>query len=1043
MQLATIADQLGWPAPMQITAPIGAGPRHLAELVRRKIEAPLRRRPGGGGLQTGILVQDASVGSSVPAIAIICEFPRPITADLLEEAHRLAWNFSRVPLLIIITPDLIRAWSCYYPPSFQRGLLSHDAEFISEPIAPDSVSAKVIENLEWINLISGTFYDRFPRLFNREGRADHQLLKNLKGARQALLSNDNGRLPAEIANSLLARLMFIQLLFDRTDQAGHSALNAAKLAELHESKILSQPHLSLADILGVREDAFSFFRWLDQIFNGDLFPGKGLDPVERREAWAIEEAVISEDHLRLLAHFIEAREDFATKQLSLWPLYRFDALPLEFISSIYEEFTSKARGVHYTPPHLVDFLLDAVLPWSGDEWNLRILDPACGSGIFLVKAYQRLIFRWRNANPGKDPPVELLQDMLENQIFGVDLDAEAVRVASFSLYLALCDEIDPRHYWDRVRFPALRGKSLLACDFFVEDATDCLPRNAVGVINTESAAATFDIVAGNAPWAANSLTDHGRKWAAAYGWPTPNDDQGVLFLAKAAKLTRTEGRIVLLQSAGALLYNSTATELREKLLGETRVEEIVNFSLVRDRLFRNSRLPTCSVVVRPAEPAEFLTYICPKPSRSGKENYDIIIDPHDVHTISVSEAMRDPLIWTVFLWGGRRDLDLVRRLAAMSSLAKLERSKPEDKDKPIFSREGIIPRTADQTYEQYDAVLQRPLLEELPRGAFLRINPELLGKNENARVQRRTSMRAFEAPQLLIKQGFQKQTGRFQAVLNLEGKGIVCTQSFISVNAKPEYHNALEAAWLALNSRIGMYYLLLTSRVGYYRSETRKEEIMEVPIPDPRAGLLDQVSNLRDVDDLAWAAYRLKLSERILVEDLTITGLPLSLREETGSSTHPQLPVSVTDIELAEYCRTFMRVLSAGFTHDQPLGASVLANGHRSTSAMRGVVIYLEAPGFSGVRIEPELSPSLWDQIARSESFTARTNNGYRIAYGRVARVYTILQVDGRPIPSVIILKPHEQRYWTRSLALGDADAVAAEALSWSAERNAPMLGAA
>ena len=69
----------------------------------------------------------------------------------------------------------------------------------------------------------------------------------------------------------------------------------------------------------------------------------------------------------------------------LWPIYSFDVIPLEFISSIYETFVTEraARdGIFYTPPHLVDFVLDQVLPWRGTDWNLKILDPACGSGCF-------------------------------------------------------------------------------------------------------------------------------------------------------------------------------------------------------------------------------------------------------------------------------------------------------------------------------------------------------------------------------------------------------------------------------------------------------------------------------------------------------------------------------------------------------------------------------------------------------------------------------------------------------------------------------------
>ncbi len=55
-------------------------------------------------------------------------------------------------------------------------------------------------------------------------------------------------------------------------------------------------------------------------------------------------------------------------------------LELEFISSIYEEFVKNDEGVgvHYTRSHIVDLMLDRVLPWTSDQWDLRILDPACG-----------------------------------------------------------------------------------------------------------------------------------------------------------------------------------------------------------------------------------------------------------------------------------------------------------------------------------------------------------------------------------------------------------------------------------------------------------------------------------------------------------------------------------------------------------------------------------------------------------------------------------------------------------------------------------------
>ena len=159
-------------------------------------------------------------------------------------------------------------------------------------------------------------------------------------------------------------------------------------------------------ILDDKDEAYALFRWLNDKFNGDLFPGKGVTSDEREAEWQAERDIVSSDHLRLLSRFVAGDIAIATGQRSLWPLYSFDTLPLEFISSVYQEFLNDNQyklSAYYTPPHLVNFVLDGVLSWGGDEWDLRILDPCCGSGIFLVKAFQRLVQRWKNANPDVEP----------------------------------------------------------------------------------------------------------------------------------------------------------------------------------------------------------------------------------------------------------------------------------------------------------------------------------------------------------------------------------------------------------------------------------------------------------------------------------------------------------------------------------------------------------------------------------------------------------------------------------------------------------------
>ncbi len=118
--------------------------------------------------------------------------------------------------------------------------------------------------------------------------------------------------------------------------------------------------------------------------------------------------------------------------------------PFELISSIYEQFAhsfageaATAQGLHYTPVNLVDLALDQVM--DDVSGTAKVLDPACGSGVFWFEAMRRLV--WRRTRTEANSR-ELVRDVLRNQIFGVDINAGALQVAAFSLYLAAL-ELDP------------------------------------------------------------------------------------------------------------------------------------------------------------------------------------------------------------------------------------------------------------------------------------------------------------------------------------------------------------------------------------------------------------------------------------------------------------------------------------------------------------------------------------------------------------------------------------------------------------------------
>ena len=524
MSLETTHAALGWPRSNDILQPPGAAASVFARLVQEKIQAAIRRFPEATESRLGVLMGDPDASTSEPPLAIVAESSTEFQTETLRELHRLAWNFSHVPVVITIEPNLLRVWSCCEAPNSERRI----SDYLVESVTPELLENGSTVHLEhsaaralhWINLVSGQFFADHSSRFDRDGRADQMLLKNLRYIRGQL--DDEGLDNDDVCHDLLARVIFVQFLFDRKDQEGRSALNSVRLHRLYLEGVLKNAHDSFASVLSNYEDTYRLFDWLNGKFNGDLFPGKGTTSADRATDWIAEKQIVEPKHLALLADFISGTLDMPIQQVNLWPQYSFDVIPLEFISCIYEAFvTEKAArdGIYYTPSYLVDFILDRVLPWNDPNWDLKVLDPACGSGIFLVKAFQRLVHRWKLSNGGATVRAETLRRLLERNIFGVDKDRHAVRVACFSLYLAMCDEIEPRYYWTQVTFPQMRQRRLICADFFEESHAE---------FATDGNNHSYDLVVGNAPFGKDVITIEAQRWATSgrRNWTIPNNDIG-------------------------------------------------------------------------------------------------------------------------------------------------------------------------------------------------------------------------------------------------------------------------------------------------------------------------------------------------------------------------------------------------------------------------------------------------------------------------------------------------------------------------------------
>ncbi len=1035
MSLALIHNKLGWPAPEEIRNPSGEGAHIFAELVQAKIERSISRYSDALNVKVGVLSRNPHATMTEAPLAIIVEFDGKAGDQTLRALQHLAWNFSHSPTVITVEPDLLRVWTCCEPPDNDRPLHGYIVQELSiadlANSQPTEITKRAAQVLHWINLVSGQFFRAHSERFNRDQRADQMLLSNLRHVRHML--HEEGLVDDDICHDLLARIVFVQFLFDRKDSKGNSALNRAKLFSLHEADILKNEHADFISVLEDYDEAYRLFDWLNSRFNGDLFPGKGSTPSERERGWRQEKKHVKPKHLKLLRDFIKGDLNMPKGQLCLWPQYAFDAIPLEFISSIYEAFVSErasGEGIYYTPPHLVDFILDRVLPWDGTAWNLRVLDPACGSGIFLVKAFQRLIHRWRKAHPGQVIRAEILRVLLEKNLFGVDKDPHAVRVASFSLYLAMCDEIDPKYYWSQVTFPAMRERQLINSDFFEENHSG---------FSTEKNAASYDLVIGNAPWGEKLLTDAAKDWAKdeAHQWPVANNGIGTLFLPKAAALVKANGKIAIIQSASSLLFNRSrpARKFREKFFTTFSVDEVVNLSALRFKVFnrkthstQTSIAPSCIVTFQPKPPTnERFSYISPKQVDDLADEFDIVIVPQDRKKIHPADAAQNPLVWTALMWGNHRDWAFVQRLYTLNNLEKLKINGN------VVIREGLIPSSKGELHPE---TRERLFWEgdAFPPSTFLQLEASSVMATKGIKTHRKTSLKAFDLPQLTIKQGWQTGPGRFTAALtpaNL-GKGVLFTQSYISAHLVDGEDDLLDAACLTYNSILAVYFLLLTSsRFASYRPEPLVEELLRVPIPEPQQKLLSGLQSFEDIDRRVCNIFDFKDAEWVLVEDLFNVTLPdfKQAMSSPGRQRTQRQVGSAKEPQLRRYCEYFIRVLKAGFGQDKRITATIFHESGKELLPYRLIAFDLTGQSKEQVRVEPLDTSELLAELDTLNQVWLKNRNkpGSSIYHQRTARIYDYRE----NMPSIFIIKPDAYCYWTRSMGLHDADEVAADFAHW------------
>ncbi len=577
-------------------------------------------------------------------------------ADGLFEAHSLIWNDNKTEVFITVSDYETHLCSAKYKPDKNMPLSCKLASF-NYGVSSPQINTEELGQLKKESIDYGFFWDFVRENLNENKRhsVDVDLLLNLLHLRTDLKKC----VPYEKSYILIERCLFLKFLEDR-----HFLEPEALLEILKESD---------------SRWLINKFKEINQALNGDIF-------VE--EIFEIQD--IPRDALQKLYDFFTS--DYRN-QIRIFP-YNFSVLPIELLSNIYETFLKAGEriggGVYYTPTVLVDIILnDTLQPLLKKKQYPTCMDFSCGSGVFLVKAYERLIAKHRCYSD-----FETKKRILKKCIFGIERDEVAARITIFSLYLKLLEGEDPDFLKKSIRngsikFPELFDKNIQKKNTLFDKIT---LKNEDGAVFHK-----FDVVVGNPPWGVNPFEDPEIGQSCEMNLAEDKLKAVTRFQSSQYFILKAQDFMSKDSIAGILSNNSNllmtkSQPFRLKLLDDYDLETVYDFTHCNPILFKKRKLktrygiPTNSdeINLGADEPAvalilrkkgnsdrQALKYVTPSLNLLTKLLKVVSIKPSDVKTIN-RQLLKDDQIWRVLAVGDIEDYEVIQKLNKQGSESRLK-----------------------------------------------------------------------------------------------------------------------------------------------------------------------------------------------------------------------------------------------------------------------------------------------------------------------------------------------------------------------------------
>ncbi len=503
-----------------------------------------------------------------------------------------------------------------------------------------------------------------------------ELLEDFMQSRRLLVDNIEKNYPKkyeinekdEIIQRLLDRLIFIRKAEDigiNRDKNNKDMELLKEIAALPESKIYTK----LKEIFSMYNDTY----------NSGLF-AKGLDS--------------DVDSISLDGHIIKNLIEHLYESRNREYFYNFDWIDADILGQVYEQYLGKIlqqkksgisslkggqahkkeQGIYYTPTYIVDYIVkntigELLKNKKADVEKIRVLDPACGSGSFLIKAFDRLLDGYKNKHDINQKKLDMQgaystkTDILKRNIFGVDLDNKAVEITKLNLLLKAAEA--GRKLPSEIDSHIRTGNSLIDDNSAApnkafkwdEKFPDIIQYDEKGNLKEGYG---FDVIIGNPPYVDIKQLEPSivRYLFSKYSTVENRMNLYSAFVERSLSLLKDGGYFGYI-IPNSILYNESYMKIRSLLLRTTTLKKIIRLP---DNVFENVKVETIILIYQK------------KRETTKNKNCEVLIYPREATIDSITHKNSQTFLFNQNIWNvDQKIINLSTNESSNSLLSKIER----------------------------------------------------------------------------------------------------------------------------------------------------------------------------------------------------------------------------------------------------------------------------------------------------------------------------------------------------------------------------------